>query len=87
MSEPFRLVEANWTGIDYNVWDSIQGLLVEHPGWYYMAPSYQWLCYLTRDHGLIMLTNDFSAMSEEDIDEYIVGVLEMMYSNDGNDEA
>lgn len=79
MPEPVRLVEANWVGLDYNVWDAIQSLLVEHPGWYYMAPSKQWLCYLTQEHGLLMLQNDFSDMEDEAIDEYIVGVLELLY--------
>jgi hypothetical protein len=75
-----RLVEVNWTALPYNEFDAIQSLLVDHPGWYYIPPSRQWLCYLTRDHGLLKLVNDFSMMEDEQIDEYITGVLEMLYS-------
>lgn len=77
---PTRLVEVNWTALPYNEFDVIQGLLIEHPGWYYMVPNQQWLCYLTREHGLLKLVNDFTMMSKEEIDDYIEGVLEMLYS-------
>lgn len=74
-----RLVEVEWDQIEYGVFDVIQSYLVEHPDSYYMAPTEQWLCYLTREFGLLMLVEDFSAMSEEDIEEYITGALELLY--------
>lgn len=76
-----RLVEVNWAALPYNEFDAIQSLLVDHPGWYYICPSQQWICYLTREHGLLKLENDFTMMSENDIEEYIVGVLEMLYAD------
>lgn len=79
MEQPIRLVEVNWTGLPYNEFDAIQSLLIEHPGWYYMCPNRQWLCYVTREFGLLKLVNDFTMMSEEQVDEYIVGVLELLY--------
>lgn len=75
------LYPVSWIGLEYGVFDAIQSLLVEHPGWYYMAPNQQWMCYLTRDHGLLKLVNDFTMMSEEEIDEYVEGVLEMLYAD------
>lgn len=75
-----QLVEVNWVGLDYGVVDAIQSLLVEHPETYYMATNRQWLWYLTREHGLLQLVNDYTMMSDEQVDEYIAGVLEMLYS-------
>jgi hypothetical protein len=71
------LIESDWRGA-LTVFDAIQSYLVEHPEHYYMAPSYQWLCVVTRDLGLVMFERDFRGMSEEDIGEYIFGALDMM---------
>lgn len=74
-----RLVEVDWTGIEYGVWDAIQSFLVEHPDSYYMAPTEQWLCYLTREFGLLKIVNNFSILTKEETDDYITEVLEGLY--------
>ncbi len=79
-----QLIEVRWDGLEYGVFDAIQSLLVEHPQSYYMATNKQWLCYLTRDYGLLKLINDFTMMSDRDIDDYIIGVLELLYSDQGD---
>lgn len=75
------LMEVNWVGLNYDIFDAIQSHLVENPNAYYMSPSRQWLCYLTREFGLLMLRNDFTMMSDEDISDYILGVLDLLYND------
>lgn len=70
-----RLVEVDWR-VPLGVEDAIQSYLVEHPDSYYLAGNNLW--YLDRDLGLLLLQHDFSAMNDEEISEYLIGVLELL---------
>jgi hypothetical protein len=74
-----QLIEVDWTGLPYDVFDAVQSFLVDHPDSYYLAPNLKWMCYLTREFGLIMLHHDFSGMDDEEISDYLVGALELLY--------
>jgi hypothetical protein len=45
-----------------------------------MSANRQWLFFLTRDFGMLQLFNDFRAMSNEQVVEYIFGALEFLRS-------
>jgi hypothetical protein len=71
---PNRLVEVDWL-TPLGFFDVIQSLLVEHPHSYYLMQNQQCLFYLTRSHGLLKMIDDFSGMTHEDLQEYILDVL------------
>lgn len=71
------LVEVDMSVCNYTPFDAIYSYLVEHPDHFYMAPNNQWLCYLVRGRGLLMFTNDFNGMTDEEISDYLIGALEM----------
>lgn len=73
------LIETDWM-VPLGLNDAIQSFLVEHPTTYYMAGNRQFMFYLTREHGLLQIVNDFTMMEEEEVEEYLAGVLEMLYT-------
>jgi hypothetical protein len=75
---PRQLIEVDWRG-GLTVNDAIQSFLVDHPDSYYIPASRRWLMYLTREHGLIQMFDDFTTMDDTEIADYITGVLEMLY--------
>lgn len=79
-----RLVEVDWR-VPLGVEDAIQSYLVEHPDSYYISGNNQHLWYLDRDLGLVLLQHDFSRMNDEEISEYLIGVLDLM--TDGQQEG
>lgn len=43
-----------------------------------MSANRRWLYFLTRDYGMLQLFNDFRAMSDEQVRDYILGALEFL---------
>lgn len=77
-----QLIEVRWDSLEYGIFDVIQGWLVEDPDSYYIAPNRRWLCYLTREYGLIQFVHDFTMMSDEEISAYIIGAIELLYGEE-----
>jgi hypothetical protein len=75
---PKTLVAVDWRGA-LTVNDAIHSYLVEEPGSYYIPGNRQWLMYLDRDYGMLEMIHDFSDMDDDDISDYILGVLELLY--------
>jgi hypothetical protein len=73
-----QLIEVDWFG-ELTVNDAIQSYLVDHPDSYYIPANRRWVMYLTREHGLIQMFDDFSMMDDVEVSEYITAVLEMLY--------
>jgi hypothetical protein len=74
-----KLIAVDWR-VPLGAVDAIQSFLVEHPGTYYMSGNRQSLYLLTREHGLLFLVNDFRGLTNDQVAEYIRGVLEFLYS-------
>jgi hypothetical protein len=72
------LVTVDWRGA-LTVNDAIHSYLVEEPGSYYIPVNRQWLMYLDRDYGMLEMIHDFSDMDDDEISDYILGVLELLY--------
>lgn len=73
-----ELIEVDWHGA-LTVNDAIQSYLVDHPDSYYIPANRRWVMYLTREHGLVQIFNDFTMMDDVEVSEYITAVLEMLY--------
>lgn len=71
MAKPRVLANRDWL-VPLRIVDAIHSYLVDSPGHIYMDNNKQWLFILTRDLGMVRLVHDYSQMSKEEVNAFVI---------------